>query len=108
MIGENFEIYTSEMAKNALKILYHGWRNFWNLHFWNVWMHIKSSTMVGEIFENYPSEMAKNVIFLNMYGSIQCVCRWRKQNIEMSDKDYHYGQLVRISLQTSCHGDTVK
>ena len=28
MVGENFEIYPSEMAKNALKILHHGWRNF--------------------------------------------------------------------------------
>ena len=26
MVGEDFEIYTSEMAKNALKILHHGWR----------------------------------------------------------------------------------
>ena len=26
MFGENFKIYTSEMAKNALKILRHGWR----------------------------------------------------------------------------------
>jgi hypothetical protein len=28
MVGETFEIYTSEMAKNALKILHHGWRKF--------------------------------------------------------------------------------
>ena len=38
MVGENFEIYTSEMAKNAPK----------------------SSTMVRETFEIYTSAMAKN------------------------------------------------
>ena len=36
MVGENFEIYVSETAKNALS----------------------SSTMVGENFKNYISEMA--------------------------------------------------
>ena len=38
MVGENFEICISEMARNALKL----------------------STMVGENFEIYISEMAKN------------------------------------------------
>ena len=38
MVGENFEIYLSEMAKNGLML----------------------STVVGENFEIYLSEIAKN------------------------------------------------
>ena len=38
MVGENFEIYCSQMAKNAFKL----------------------STMVGDIFEIYLPEMAKS------------------------------------------------
>ena len=38
MVGENFEIHTSQMAKNVLK----------------------QSTMVGENFEIHISQMAKN------------------------------------------------
>ena len=37
MVGENFEIYMSQMAENTLKIIYHGWRN-----------ELKLSIMVGE------------------------------------------------------------
>ena len=37
MVGENFEIYTSQMARMAFKL----------------------STMVGEIFEIYTSQMAR-------------------------------------------------
>ena len=40
MVGENVEIYFSEMAKNALQ----------------------SSTMVGENFEIYFSKMGKNAL----------------------------------------------
>ena len=40
MVGENFEIYMCQMAKNALKL----------------------STMVGENFEIYMSQMAKNAL----------------------------------------------
>ena len=40
MVGENFEIYLSQMAKNALKL----------------------STMVGENLEIYLSQMAKNAL----------------------------------------------
>ena len=43
MIGENFEIYLSEMAKNELKL----------------------STIVGENFEIYLSEMAINGLKLS-------------------------------------------
>ena len=39
-VGENFEIYMSQMAKNALKL----------------------STMVAENFEIYLSQMAKNAL----------------------------------------------
>ena len=50
MVGENFEIYLSEMAKNVLKLY----------------------TMVGENFEIYLFEMAKNGLKLStMHG-------WRK------------------------------
>ena len=38
MVGENFEIYSTQLAKNKLK----------------------SSTMVGENFEIYSSQLAKN------------------------------------------------
>ena len=38
MVGENFEIYSSQLAKNTLK----------------------SSTMAGENFEIYSSRLAKN------------------------------------------------
>ena len=72
MVGENFEIYTSEMAKNALEILHHGWRIFlkFTLLKW-LKMHLKSSTMVGENFEVYTSEMAKNAVKIHHHG-------WRK------------------------------
>ena len=43
MVGENFEIYMSQMAKNALKL----------------------STMVGENFEIYMSQIAKNTLKLS-------------------------------------------
>ena len=43
MVGENFEIYMSQMAKNALKL----------------------STMVGEMFKIYLSQMAKNALKLS-------------------------------------------
>ena len=46
MVGENFEIYTSAMAKNALK----------------------SSTMAGENFKIYTSEMAKNTLKILHHG----------------------------------------
>ena len=49
MVGENFEIYLSEMAKNELKL----------------------STMVGENFEIYLSEMPKNGLKVVHHG-------WRK------------------------------
>ena len=59
MVGENFDIYTSKMAKNAqnrppwlekiLKFTLLKWLK----------MHLKSSTMVGENFEISTSEMAK-------------------------------------------------
>ena len=44
MVGENFDIYTSETAKNALKIFHY---------------------MVGEKFEIYTSKMAKNLLIIN-------------------------------------------
>ena len=54
MVEENFEIYMSQMAKNALKL----------------------STQVGENFEIYMSQMAKNALKLStMVGEkfeIQC------------------------------------
>ena len=40
IVGENFEIYMSQMAKNTLKL----------------------STMIGENFEIYTSQMAKNAL----------------------------------------------
>ena len=40
MVGENFEIYSSQLAKNALKL----------------------STMVGENFGIYSSQLAKNAL----------------------------------------------
>ena len=43
MVGENFEIYSTQMAENALKL----------------------STMVGENFEIYLSQMAKNALKLS-------------------------------------------
>jgi hypothetical protein len=43
MIGENFEIYFSQMTKNDLKL----------------------STMVGENFEIYLSQVAKMILNLN-------------------------------------------
>ena len=43
MVGENFEIHMSQMAKNELKL----------------------STMVGEIFEIHMSQMAKNELKLS-------------------------------------------
>ena len=63
MVGEHFEIYTSEMTKNTLlnppswleKIL-----RFTLLKWLKI--HLKSSTMVGENFEIYTSEMAKNTL----------------------------------------------
>ena len=49
MVAENFEFYSSQMAKNALDL----------------------STMVGEIFEFYSSQMAKNAFDLsNLVGEI--------------------------------------
>jgi hypothetical protein len=47
MVGENFESYISEMARNALKM----------------------STMVGEYFENCISEMARNALKNVHHGS---------------------------------------
>ena len=59
MVGENFEIYPSEMAKNAPnhprwleKILRFAYLKWLKMH--------QSSIMVGENFEICPSEMAKN------------------------------------------------
>ena len=48
MVGENFEIYSSQMAENALKL----------------------STMVGENFEIYLSQIAKNALKLSTMVSI--------------------------------------
>ena len=31
MVGVNFVIYSSQLAKNALKIVHHSWRKFCNL-----------------------------------------------------------------------------
>ena len=64
MVGENFEIYTSEMAKNTFKIVHHGWRKFWDLHFWNGEKYTLNppSCMIRESFEIYTSEMAKNTL----------------------------------------------
>ena len=49
MVGENFEIYTSEMAKNVFKILHDGF----------------------ETFEIQTSEMGKNAVKILHHG-------WRK------------------------------
>ena len=63
MVGENFKINTSEMAKNALKILHHGWGKIVKFTVLKcLKIHLKSSTMVGEKFEIYTSEMAKNAL----------------------------------------------
>ena len=45
MVGENFEIYISQMGKNTLKL----------------------STMVGENFEIYSSQLAKNALKIILY-----------------------------------------
>ena len=54
MVGENFEIYMSEMAKN----------------------HLKLSTMVGENCEIYMSQMFCDFeIFLKLFLKVYEICR---------------------------------
>ena len=51
IVGENFEICISEMARNALKTVHHGWRKFWNFISEMTKNALKLYTMVGEIFK---------------------------------------------------------
>ena len=51
MVGEIFEFYLSQMAKNTLKL----------------------STMVGEKFEFYLSQMAKNTLKLSTMNTFKNV-----------------------------------
>ena len=62
MVGENFEIYLSQMAKNALKLSTMVGENF-EIHLSQMAKNaLKLSTMVGENFKIYLSQMGKNAL----------------------------------------------
>ena len=59
VVGADFEIYSSQMAKNAFKLYMVG-ENF-NIYSTQMAKNaFKLSTMVGEYFEIYFSQMSKN------------------------------------------------
>jgi len=62
MVGENFEIYLSQIAKNALKLTTIYGENFEIYLFQIATNALKLSTMIGEIFENLDLEIPKNAM----------------------------------------------
>ena len=71
IVGENFDIQSSQIAKNAPKrTVHHSWRRFKKLVIKIKWleMYLKLATMVGGNFEIQSSQMAKNAFKIVHHG----------------------------------------
>ena len=71
MVGENFEIYSSQLSKNTFKSSTMVGEKFGIYSSQLVKNTLKLSTMVGENFDIYSSQFAKKYILIVHHG-------WRK------------------------------